>query len=104
MNAGALLFGVELALFSTALCALYALRGRIGIAPLYGVIGLLEAFLFVAGQASAPISATMLTGTANVSSLMFVPLLLVVGVLLYTLEGTNAARWYIVAIIALYAM
>ena len=50
------MFSLEIALFSTLICALYSLREKIGLAPFYGSIGLFEAFLFFAGQSSASIN------------------------------------------------
>src|SRR5574337_194473 len=99
-----LVFPLEIAVAMAALCGLHALKPRIGLAPLYVVMGLIEGFLFFAGQSSAPISAWVLGDVCNVSSLLFLPLLLVAGVLLYTLEGTSTARWYVASIVLVYVV
>ena len=74
----------EIALLSTVLCVLHSLKERIGLAPLYVVVGLLEAFLFVAGKGNKdPSTALVLdlflsTGDnpAHISYMLFLPLIL----------------------------
>ena len=96
---------LEIAGFSALICALHALKPRFGLAPMFLVVGLIEAFLFVAGKKIGMdrISAPMFfSSPASVSYMLFLPLLLASMVLIYVLEGTAAARRYMVAVVAVY--
>ena len=93
------------------LCALHALKPRLGLVPLYLVIGLLEVFLCVAGKAHAVdggvarLSSPMLfSDPANVSYMLFLPLMLGSLVLVYVLEGTRTARRLMAGIAILYVV
>ncbi|MDP2340504.1 MAG: adenylate/guanylate cyclase domain-containing protein [Deltaproteobacteria bacterium] len=99
-----LLFPLEISLAVSMMCGLHALKPRVGLAPFFGVIGLLEAYLFITGQANVPIAAQMIGSVADVGSMLFVPLVLTAGVLLYTLEGTSTARSYVVAVVVLFVV
>lgn len=94
----------EIAALSTLLCALHSLRPRVGLAPVYAVFGLLEVFLFVAGKGgeARPVATLFGDMTASVSAQMFMPLMLVTVVLVYTLEGTREARRLIASVIGVY--
>ena len=102
----------EIALLSTVLCVLHSAKGRIGLAPLYVVVGLLEAFLFVAGKGNKDPSTALVvdmflsTGDnpAHVSYMLFLPLILSSMVLVYVLEGVREARRLLLAIVAVYLM
>ena len=85
------------------LCALHSLKPRLGLAPLYGAVGLFEAFLFVAGKAEPAIKTSMFgVEPANLSYTLFLPLLLASIFLIYVLEGTKEARRLIVAVAIIY--
>jgi class 3 adenylate cyclase len=94
----------EIALLSTLLCGLHALRPRFGLAPVYTVFGLFEVFLFVAGKGGENRVVAPLLGdlVASVSAQMFLPLMMVTVVLIYTLEGTKEARRLIASVIGVY--
>ena len=100
---------LEIAGLTLAICGLHALKGRLGLAPLYVVIGLLEAFLFVAGKTHADGGARIATeiffaNPANLSYTLFLPLLLMSVILVYVLEGTREARRVMVGIALLYVV
>jgi len=102
----------EIALLSTVLCILHSAKERIGLAPLYVVVGLLEAFLFVAGKGNKDPSTALVvdlflsTGDnpAHISYMLFLPLILSSMVLVYVLEGVREARRLFMAIVAVYLM
>lgn len=95
----------EVAWLSAVVCALHALRRRFGLAPLYVVLGLFEAFLFVAWKAEPAIVAAVFGAPpANVGYLLFLPPILTSAVLVYVLEGTAHARRLLVALIAVYVL
>ncbi len=99
-----LVFLGEIAGLSALLCGLHALRPRFGLAPVYTVFGLLEVFLFVAGKGGADRPVAVLFGdmVASISAQMFMPLMLVTVVIIYTLEGTKEARRVIASVIGVY--
>ncbi len=86
-----LLFHGEIALLSAGLCALHALRPRLGLHPLLVATGLLLGFMLIGARLSVP--APVIGGaTVRYASLALLPLLLVAVALVYTLEGTVEAR------------
>jgi class 3 adenylate cyclase len=96
---------LEIAAFSAVICVLHRLKPHLGLAPMFLVVGLFEAFLFVAGKKIGVdrISAPMfLSPAASVSYMLFLPVLLASMVLIYVLEGTAAARRYMLAVICVY--
>ncbi len=99
-----LVFLGEIALLATFVSALHATRERLGLAPLYMIFGLFEAFLFVAGKGWEDRAVAVLFGdlVATVSAQMFLPLMMVTVVMVYVLEGTQEARRLIVASFFLY--
>ena len=75
---GALQFLSETVLFSLGICALHALKPRLGLAPLFLIIGLLEVFLFVAGKGGSAHVELLGTDPARIAGIFFLPLLLVI--------------------------
>jgi len=104
----ALLLPLEIAGFTAALCLLHGLKPRLGLAPLYVAVGLLEAFLFVSGKVGpdgARITVEVFgTADAHLSYLLFLPLLLGSVVLVYVLEGTAEARRLVIGIVCIYLL
>jgi class 3 adenylate cyclase len=99
------LFLVELFGFAVALCGLHALSPRFGLAPLYLGIGFFVTMLFVADKGSTPISVDLLGGGHGfIGYSTFLPLILCATVLVYTLEGSRAARRLLLAIVCLHAL
>jgi class 3 adenylate cyclase len=98
------LFLVELFGFAVALCALHALSPRFGLAPLYLGIGFFVTMLFVADKGQTPISVELVAGQGFIGYSTFLPLLLGATVLVYTLEGSRAARRLLLAILCIHAM
>ncbi|MBW2528663.1 MAG: adenylate/guanylate cyclase domain-containing protein [Deltaproteobacteria bacterium] len=95
----------EVAWLSAVACVLHALRPRFGLAPLYVIVGLYEAFLFVAWKAEpAIVSAVFGAEPANVAYLLFLPPILTTAVLVYVLECTKHARQLLAALIAVYLL
>jgi class 3 adenylate cyclase len=99
----------EIALLSTVLCGLHALNKRFGLAPLYVVVGLFEAFLFVAGKGNKDPSTVLVAELffaepAHVSYMLFLPLILSSMVLVYVLEGVREVRRLLIALIILYVL
>lgn len=99
------LFLAEIAFLSSVFCVLHAFKLRIGLAPLYVLFGLFEAFLFFASRGSVPIHAEMLFGyEAFVAYILILPLMLGVMLIIYVHEGSSEARRFLVALIVLYVM
>lgn len=99
-----MLFLVELFGFAVALCALHALSPRFGLAPLYLGIGIFVSMLFVADKGQTPISVDLVGGQGFIGSSTFLPLLLCATVLVYTLEGSRAARRLLFAILCIHVL
>jgi class 3 adenylate cyclase len=94
-----LIFLAEVFGFSVALCALHALRSRLGLAPLYLAVAFFQVMIFVADKGATPISVSLFWGPpAFIGYATFLPLLLSALVLVYVLEGTRAARRLVAAI------
>ena len=88
---------------AAVLCVLHSTKPKLGLAPLYGAVGLFEAFLFVAGKAEPAIKASLFgVDPANVSYTLFLPLMLASIFLIYVLEGTKEARRLIAAVAIIY--
>jgi len=95
----------EVAWLSAVACALHALRPRFGLAPLYIILGLFEAFLFVAWKAEPAIVAEVFGAPpGNVAYLLFLPPILTTAVLVYVLEGTKHARRLLAALVGVYVL
>ena len=91
-----LLANLEVTLLSALFVALFALRGRLGLASFYLVVGLVFCYMSVGGRLH--LSASVL-GFAEVHyGLAFVSPLLTCVVLVYILEGTLYARRLVVAL------
>lgn len=99
-----MLFLVELFGFAVALCGLHALSPRFGLAPLYLGIGFFVTMLFVADKGQTPISVELVAGQGFIGYSTFLPLLLGATVLVYTLEGSRAARRLLLAILCIHAL
>jgi len=99
-----LVFLGEIALLSTFVAGIHLARPRLGLAPMYMVFGVFEAFLFVAGKGWEDRAVAVLFGdlVATVSAQMFLPLMMVMVVTVYVLEGTQEARRMIAASLFLY--
>ena len=99
---------VEIALLTVIVCGLHALKPRLGLAPLYLAVGLIETFLFVAGKYDGDgnrIAAQLFFGeVAGVSFALFLPALLTTMVLVYVLEGTREARRFLLGLGILYVL
>ena len=102
---------LEFAVLGIAICAVHALRHRVGLAPIYVVFGLLEAFLFFAGLGDPtlpnnPMIQVQLYGSepSQVASLLFLPLMLSVLVMVYILDGTREARRLLLALVLVYVV
>jgi class 3 adenylate cyclase len=98
------LFTIELFGFAVALCGLHALSPRFGLAPLYLGIGFFVTMLFIADKGNTPISVELVGGQGFIGYSMFLPLLLCATVLVYTLEGSRAARHLLVAILCIHVL
>ena len=97
-----LIFLTEVACFSLLVCLVHSLKGRFGLAPLYVLVGLFEAFLFVVNKAEPQIKTELFLVEPRSIYLIFLTSMLVSVVLVYVLEGTAEARRLIVAIVILY--
>jgi class 3 adenylate cyclase len=86
-----LLVNLEVMLLSLALVGLYALRPRLGLAPLYMSLGLLLAFMSVSTRLLVPVAVPG-GGSALYGSINHLAVLLTGLVLVYALEGTKEAR------------
>ncbi len=93
-----LLLHLEIAALGALVTGLYALRPRLGLAPIYTGLGLLLAFMMVSGHLKLFV-AVLGGGQAYFPSLFFLPLILVGIALVYTLEGTGEARRVLGAIV-----
>ena len=93
-----LLFHLEIVALGAMVVGLYALRPRLGLAPIYTGLGLLLAFMMVAGHLKLFVEVVG-GGQAYYPSLFFLPLVLVGIALVYTLEGTGEARRLLFAIV-----
>ena len=98
-----ILFHLEIVALGTGVVGLYALRPRLGLAPIYTGLGLLLAFMMVAGHLKLFVQVVG-GGQAYYPSLFFLPLVLVGIALVYTLEGTGEARRLLVAIVVAKAL
>jgi hypothetical protein len=99
------LFLVELFGFAVALCGLHAISPRFGLAPLYLGIGFFVTMLFIADKGQTPISVDLLGGGHGfIGYSTFLPLLLCATVLVYTLEGSRAARRLLLAVVCVHAL
>lgn len=83
------------------MCTLHMLKGRLGLGPLYMVLGLCEAFLFVGYQFAVRVDLP-LGPNAFISYELFLPMLLSGIAMIYVLEGTSESRRLIVALALLY--
>ena len=86
-------------------CLVHAAKPKIGLAPLYVLVGLFEAFLFVAGKAEPAILVELYgIGGEKLAYVLFLPLILGTIVIVYVLEGTREARRMIVAVALVYVV
>lgn len=96
---------LETAALSAAICAMHALKPRLGLGPLYAALTLFAVFLFVAGQGEPPLMAQyFLAPPGRLGSMLFTPLVLVTLALVYDLEGSEEARRMFAALTCLYAL
>lgn len=99
-----MIFLLELFGFAVALCGLHAVSRWFGLGPLYLGIGFFQTMLFVADKGATPISVDLIGSTGFIGYSTFLPLLLAATVLVYTLEGTRAARHLLLAILCLHVL
>ncbi len=100
-----LLFLTEVFALSVALCALHGTRARLGLAPVYLAVAFFQVMLFVADKGATPISVSLFWAPpAFIGYATFLPLLLAATVLIYVLEGTQAARRLLVAIALMHVL
>ena len=91
---------LEIAGLSTFVCTLHSQQERIGPAALYATFGLMSCLLFLI---EIHVRVQLWGATpSQLSSLLMVPVMLVTVVLIYVLDGTRAARRFMVAIVAVY--
>lgn len=104
MSASLLL--LEISAFTVLICAVHALKPRLGLAPLYLLIGMLEVFLFVTGKTHPGglriKTAMYFADPADLSYMLFLPLLLTSMVLVYVMEGTKEARRLLLGLLIVY--
>jgi class 3 adenylate cyclase len=93
-----LLFNLEIAALSAVLVALFSLRGRFGLGPLFVALGVILGFMAVDGRLGiqAPV---LVAGEGRYGSLVNLSLLLTGVVLVYALEGTSQARRLIAGLV-----
>ena len=106
------ILAAEIALLSVFICGLHALKPRFGLIPLYAVMGLLEAFLFVAGKPSPQLMVELFFDAGDLcldsvcqghlAYLLFLPAMLTCTMVVYVLEGTREARRLLLAVAVLY--
>ena len=92
----------EIALLTGLVCLVHRLRDRLGVAPLFMLLGLFEAFLFFVGKPWPPISGEFFLVEPRGIYLLFLPTILVSAVIVYALDGTRAARQFMVGLVILY--
>ncbi len=95
-------FLTQIALLSAFTCVVHGLKPRLGLAPLYMLFGLYEAFLFFSTKASDPLKVEFFLVEPRGIYLMFLATLMATTVLVYVLEGTREARRVIAGIAILY--
>lgn len=99
------ILAAEIALLSVFLCGLHALKPRLGLAPLYAAVGLLEAFLFFAGKPHPALMVELFfSAPGHLSYMLFLPAMLTCVMVIYVLEGTREARRLMAAVAAIYLL
>lgn len=92
----------EIALATIVVCAVHALKARVGLTALFVVVGVFVGYLFVAGYTigDRPPSTGELWpfGLTQTISTTYLPTILVSFVLVYVLESTQAARQLIYSV------
>ncbi|PJB38721.1 MAG: hypothetical protein CO108_18525 [Deltaproteobacteria bacterium CG_4_9_14_3_um_filter_63_12] len=96
------IFLMEVAGLSSAVCLIHSARSRLGLVPVYLLVGLFEAFLFVVGKPKLPINAELFFIEPRGIYLIFLATIMVAGVLIYVLEGTSEARRFLAGLAILY--
>ena len=100
----ALITLLEVALLAGVLCFAHRLSDRVGFAPLYLLVGLLEVFLFAVSKPSEPIRLAFYGVDARGMYILFLAPLFGSVALVYVLEGTRAARRLIGGLAFLYVV
>lgn len=95
---------MEVAALSSAVCLVHSARARLGLVPIYMLVGLFEAFLFVVGKPKVPIHVELFFTEPRGIYLIFLSTIMVAGVLIYVLEGTTEARRFLAGLAILYIM
>ena len=95
-------FVLQIVLLSAFTCVVHGFKARVGLAPLYMLFGLYEAFLFFSTKSSEPLTAEFFAVAPRGVYLMFLATLMAATVLVYVLEGTREARRVIIGIALLY--
>ena len=98
-----LVFHLEIAALSGILVALYALRPRIGLAPLYMAVGLLMGFALIGSRLHVVVPVVS-GGHVRYASAGYLPLVLASIALVYTLEGTREARRMLIGVVIVKAL
>ena len=97
---------LEILLATLAVCLVHRLKSRLGLTALFVVVGLLTAYLFVAGRPEgghpAPAGLLWPFHELQAVSTTSLPTILVSFVLVYVLESAHAARQLIVAVALVY--
>ena len=98
----------EIALATVVVCAVHALKSRLGLTALFVVVGIFVSYLFVAGYpiGTYPVSTGELWpfGLTQAISTTYLPTVLVSFVLVYVLESTQAARQLIYAVVVVFVL
>ena len=89
-----LLFHVEIAALAGVIVGLYALRGRLGLTPVYLAAGVLMGFMVIGARIRVP-APVFGEASARYVSMGYLPLLMATIALIYTLEGTRQARRFL---------
>lgn len=93
-----LVFHCEITLLAAGVVAVYALRGRFGMAPLYMGLGILLAYMMIAARLKLDVT-VFGVDPVGYTSVVFLPQVLVAMALVYTLEGTSEARRLLVTVV-----
>jgi len=87
---------------SSVVCLLHSYRHRLGSAAFYAAFGVFASLLFTI-EISVVVQFWGAT-PSQISSVLFVPMILIMVVLIYVLDGTLAARRFLVAIVVAYVV
>ena len=98
-----MLFVTELFFFSAAICFLHSQRQRLGLASLYIVLGLFEAFLFFISRGGTWVEVELLfSQKVSFAYSLILPIMIGTVLIIYIFDGTREARRLIIAFVVLY--